>query len=98
MTPEELGQRAEALLDGVGTAGVDDGRDWRRAVLDVPRERWLDAATAVRDEPDLELAYFDWLTGVDDLPAGFAVVAHLWSVRHRHGLLLRTAVPAGDPV
>jgi len=77
--------------------GVDDGRDWRRAVLDVPAAAWRAAARAGRDEPDLDLSYFDWLSGVDEQDAGFAVVTHLWSVRHRHGALLRTRVPRAQP-
>ena len=78
-------------------AGVDDGRDWRRAVLDVPAVAWRAAARAGRDEPDLDLSYFDWLSGVDEQDAGFGIVTHLWSVRHRHGALLRTRVPREQP-
>jgi NADH-quinone oxidoreductase subunit C len=106
MTPEEV---ADRLALAVRTAlergghpmeilpGVDDGRDWRRAVVDVPAAGWLTAALAARDEPDLDLSYFDWLSGVDEQDGGFGVVAHVWSVRHRHGALLRTRVPREEP-
>ena len=68
--------------------------------VDVPRASWPDALTAARDE--LGFTYFDWLTAVDQLDAadepGFDVVAHLWSLGRREHLLLRTRVPAADPV
>jgi NADH-quinone oxidoreductase subunit C len=63
---------------------------------DVPRERWVEAVTAVRDEPDLDLAYVDVLLAVDEHPRGFDVVVRLWSLRHRHGSALRTSCPRDD--
>ncbi|MGW4647169.1 NADH-quinone oxidoreductase subunit C [Kitasatospora sp. NPDC004289] len=61
--------------------------------VDVPAERWIEALTAARDV--LGLAFFDWLSAVDELADGFSVAAHLADagsgpVRH---LLLRTRVP-----
>jgi NADH-quinone oxidoreductase subunit C len=106
MTPEEVADRLVLAICAAAesggdppvavTQGVDDGRDWRRAVLDVPAPSWPAAALVARDEPDLDLSYFDWLSGVDEQD-GFGVVAHLWSVRHRHGVLLRTRVPRDEP-
>jgi len=67
--------------------------------VDVPAEHWTEALTAARDT--LGLAYFDWLSAVDELAEGFSVVAHLAAVGE-HGaagpapvrhLLLRTRVP-----
>jgi NADH-quinone oxidoreductase subunit C len=106
MTPEEVADRlAEAIRAGVQpgepepeiAGGVDDGRDWRQAVVDVPAATWRAAARAARDDPELDLSYFDWLSGVDEQDGGFGVVAHLWSVRHRHGVLLRTRLPRAEP-
>lgn len=62
---------------------------------DVPVARWLEALTAARD--DLGCAFFDWLSAVDELEDGFSVVAHLWSVPDRFGLLIRTRVPRAQP-
>ncbi|MGA5818769.1 NADH-quinone oxidoreductase subunit C [Kitasatospora sp. NPDC094028] len=61
--------------------------------VDVPAERWTEALTNARDV--LGLAFFDWLSAVDELAEGFAVVAHLAAaeapgVRH---LAVRTRVP-----
>ena len=62
---------------------------------DVPAARWIEALTAARD--DLGCAFFDWLSAVDELENGFSVIAHVWSVPDRFGLLVRTLVPRADP-
>jgi NADH-quinone oxidoreductase subunit C len=93
MTPAEVGARLAALVDGAGAAET-----YGESTVDVPAAAWLDAARAARDDSGLDLSYFDWLTAVDDLADGFAVVVHLWSVRLRHRVLLRTRVPRAAPV
>ncbi|CAN5171114.1 hypothetical protein BH20ACT5_BH20ACT5_21840 [soil metagenome] len=62
---------------------------------DVPRERWVPALLAGRDTHGLR--YFDWLTGVDELDDGFAIVAHLLDPDTMTHLLVRTRVPRVDP-
>ena len=52
------------------------------------------ALACARDELDCD--FFDWLTGVDELDAGVAVLAHVYSLAGRHHLLLRTLL-AGEP-
>jgi NADH-quinone oxidoreductase subunit C len=92
--------QAAAAIAGryAGESTVDSsfGQD----TVDVPRASWVDALTVARDE--LGFVYFDWLTAVDQLDAaddaGFDVVAHLWCLDRREHLLLRTRVPAPDPV
>ncbi|MFF5264222.1 NADH-quinone oxidoreductase subunit C [Actinomadura viridis] len=61
----------------------------------VPPDLWLDALTFARD--DLSCGFFDWLTGVDELDEGFAVVAHVYSLERAHHLLIRTRVPRDEP-
>jgi NADH-quinone oxidoreductase subunit C len=98
MTPEDIGARLAAVLGEPGVeVGVSDGRAYARATVDVPPALWPAAARAARDDPDLACDFFDWLSAVDELAEGFTVVAHLWSTRHRHGLLLRTRVPRERP-
>ncbi|QMU80656.1 NADH-quinone oxidoreductase subunit C [Streptacidiphilus sp. PB12-B1b] len=61
--------------------------------VDVPAEHWTEALTAARDR--LGLAFFDWLSAVDELAEGFSVVAHLAAVGTGGPLtavLLRTRV------
>jgi NADH-quinone oxidoreductase subunit C len=61
----------------------------------VPPVGWLAALTFARDE--LGCDFFDWLTAVDELDAGLAVVAHVYSLAGQHHLLLRTVVTPGSP-
>lgn len=69
--------------------------------LDVPRGHWTAALTAVRDVLGCDL--LDWLSAVDEPdgdPAGVDVVAHVVATRSvpLQRFLLRTRVPASDPV
>ena len=105
MTPEEVGERLVALLtaenpdSGDVTAGVSGGGPGHeRAVVDVPVARWWAAVDAARDPGSLGCDFFDWLSAVDDLDEGFLVVAHLWSSRRKHGLLLRARVSRENPL
>jgi NADH-quinone oxidoreductase subunit C len=71
-------------------------------VLDVPRERWHEAAVHARDVLGMDM--LDWLSAVDQPdgdPAGVDVVLHVVDSRSAGGprlrrLLLRTRVPDGD--
>ncbi len=84
-----------------GTAGVEvsvsGGGDWARATVDVPVALWRTAIRLARDDAALAMTFFDWLSAVDEVDAGFRIVAHLWSPTARHGLLLRTLVPRDNP-
>ncbi|HEY3502508.1 MAG TPA: NADH-quinone oxidoreductase subunit C [Actinocatenispora sp.] len=86
--PAGLGTRLAELLGPGCVAGVSGGGDWARDTVDVPPERWVAALTAARDE--LGCDFFDWLSAVDEQPDGFRVVAHVWSVAGRYGLLVRS--------
>jgi NADH-quinone oxidoreductase subunit C/D len=79
---------------------VDDFRG-DLAITVVP-SAWVEAATLLRDHPDLQCKLFldlcavDWLDeeGHDDR---FEVVLHLYSVATRHHVRLKTGVPEGRP-
>jgi NADH-quinone oxidoreductase subunit C len=88
MTPEEVGTRFG------GTASVSGGGDFARVTVDVPPDDWATAMARAREDG---YDFFDWLSAVDELDAGFSVVAHVWSVAARRGLLLRTVVPREAP-
>ena len=83
MTPEDL-----------GAVSVSGGGGFARPTVEIPAGRWAWAVRAARDE--LGYDFFDWLSAVDE-GTGFAVVAHLWSVAGRRGILLRTVVPVEEP-
>ena len=88
MSPDQLGDRLVALVDGA-SAQVSFGQ----LTVDVPAAAWHDAALAVRDDSELGCGFFDWLSAYDAGEQGLAVVAHVWSVAHRHHLRFRTFVP-----
>ncbi|THV27588.1 NADH-quinone oxidoreductase subunit C [Glycomyces paridis] len=74
--------------------GVEDlGEDGPRAVADVDAKDWHEAVRACRDEIGCD--FFDWLSAVDEGPEGFRIVAHLWSVAGRRGVLLRAMLTEG---
>ena len=54
---------------------------------------WWTAIGAAHDPGALGCDFFDWLSAVDELDEGFTVVAHLWSTRRKHGLLVRARLP-----
>ncbi|MBO3733849.1 NADH-quinone oxidoreductase subunit C [Glycomyces niveus] len=90
--PETWEDRVRAALD------LEElGADGPRAVADVDAKDWHEAVRACRDE--LGCDFFDWLSAVDEGPAdeghGFRVVAHLWSVTERRGVLLRALLAEG---
>ncbi len=91
MTVPELG--AEEVLAAL-TAAVPQASgvvEFGQASVEVPAAAWVPALRLARDE--LGADFFDWLTAVDELDEGFSVVAHLWSMRARAHVLLRTRVP-----
>ena len=99
MTPEQIGARLTELLAPAPVgAGLSGGQAYARAVVDVPVASWREALRIARDDADLACDFFDWLSAVDETTAGFDVVAHLWSTRHRHGVLLRARLTRDDPV
>lgn len=63
-------------------------------VHEVESGDWIRLLTHCRDEG---YEFFDWLTGVDDPPDGFIVVAHVYNPATRARVLLRTRVPRSDP-
>lgn len=100
MTPEEVGTHLLAVLghpESTEVSYTDGGPGHQRVTVDVPVEQWAAALRAARDDTELACDFFDWLSAVDEQDRGFAVVAHLWSTRHRHGLLVRTRLPRKVP-
>jgi NADH-quinone oxidoreductase subunit C len=91
MTPEEVGAALVAAVGG--ETSISGGGLWARATVDVPPKFWVGALTAARDE--LRCDFFDWLSAVDELDEGYAIVAHVWSTATHHGVLVRTRIPRG---
>jgi len=89
VTPGELAEAAARL------PGARVETSYGQVCADVAPADWIEALTTARNT--LGCTYFDWLSAVDELDEGFAVVAHLWSVEGRHRLLVRTRVPREAP-
>jgi NADH-quinone oxidoreductase subunit C len=112
VTPDVITDRLRAALATAGLAdtgpadrGLGGDRAGGAVMLDaettqdmvtvtVPPQAWAAALACARDE--LGCDFFDWLTGVDELDAGVAVLAHVYSLAGRHHLMLRTLLP-GEP-
>ncbi len=96
LSPSEIGERLRAQF-GEDVRSSDDV--FGHAVVTVGPERFEEMATFLRDEPDLDFDYFDFLTGVDYRPKGrgFEVVTHLYSTRLNHHVRLKLECDAEDP-
>jgi NADH-quinone oxidoreductase subunit C len=79
------------LTDVAGPAAVIS-EAFDTTTIDVPVERWVSAATALRDDSATSFGFFDWLSAYDDGAGGVVVVARLWSVAHRAAVILRTTL------
>jgi len=84
-----------AAETGVGVAETGVGAA-ETVTMDVPRQDWLTALAFACDVAGCD--FFDWLTAVDELDRGFAVVVHLYSIESGQHMLVRTLVPREDPV
>lgn len=94
MTAEDLSVISAALGPDAEVA-----EQFGRVIATVPAERWVETLTTARDE--LGADFLDWLTGVDELEAGYLVAAFVASTAERgpgklgkaQGLILRTRIP-----
>jgi NADH-quinone oxidoreductase subunit C len=84
---------AEALAVAVGGEVSEQFGD---VTVDVPADRWVSALETARDR--LGLAFFDWLSAVDELDEGLSVVCHVADPDTHDHLLVRTRVPADAAV
>ncbi len=96
LSPPDLAERLRAQF-GQDVLEVEDVHG--HAVVTVGPARYHELARFLRDEPDLDFDYFDFLAGVDYRPKGqgFEVVTHLYSIRHNHHARIRLACDAEDP-
>ncbi len=74
---------------------VDISESYGDTTADVAPADWIALLTYARD--NLGHIFFDWLTGVDDPPDAFLVVAHVYNPESGSRLLLRTRVPKDRP-
>jgi NADH-quinone oxidoreductase subunit C len=98
LTPAAITGRLQAALTEIRPAGsgldteIDTEISPDMLTVTVPPHAWAATLACARDELDCD--FFDWLTGVDELDAGVAVLAHVYSLAGRHHLVLRTVLPS----
>ena len=90
MTDEEA---SAALVSAI--AGSEVAPRFNGFTVTVPPTEWLAALRHARDV--LGVTYFDFLTGVDESDAGFAVVVHLYAPPAGPHLHVRTVVTNERP-
>lgn len=75
------------------------GADIDEVTCVVPREAIQEVSGLLKADPRLLFAYFRLLTVVDYVESAheFEVVYHLYSLEHRHKMVLKTRVPEADP-
>lgn len=73
---------------------VQVSESWGERTVDVAASDWIELLTFCRDSG---YEFFDWLSGVDEPPDAFGVVAHVYNPSTHERLLLRTRVPRADP-
>ncbi|GIH91046.1 NADH-quinone oxidoreductase subunit C [Planobispora siamensis] len=83
----------EALTERYGSR-IRTSETFGGVTADVEADDWVGALETARNAG---YAFLDWLTGVDDAPEGFQIVAHLYDPAARARLLVRTRVPREDP-
>ena len=86
---------SDYLRDQLGDAVSEAKVAYDQLTLTVDPTRLEEAARLCKDDPALRFEFFDFLSGVDEREAGFSVVAHLYSVEHRHHVRLRVLAPGG---
>ena len=87
---EELADRLAARL------GVEVKVSGSDLVVEVPRERWVEVARALRDDPDVDARFFSFLTAVDGRDS-MTLVAYLRSLSGKLSLAMRTSLHREAP-
>ena len=92
MTPEEL---ADYLRERLEDKVIDASIAYGQLTVTLEPDALPSAARLCKDDPELDFAFFDFMSGVDLADEGFAVVTHLYSLRHGHHVSLRAVAPGG---
>jgi NADH-quinone oxidoreductase subunit C len=96
LSPAEIVDRLRARF-GQDVLSGDDVHG--HAVVAVTPARYVEVAAFLRDEPDLDFDYFDFISAVDYTPKerGYEVVTHVHSTAHNHHARLKVDAGAQEP-
>lgn len=92
MAPEAL---AEFLRERLRDAVLDVAIAHGQLTMTVAPDALPEAARLCKEAPQLDFDFYSHNAGVDCGEDGFAVVTHLYSLRHRHHVMLRVVAPGG---
>jgi NADH-quinone oxidoreductase subunit C len=95
MTPQEIHERlkaqfGEAILDFKADAVTEP---WIRIAPD----RMKEVGLFLRDTPELQFDYLMCLSGVDNNDGTLSTVYHLYSMAHKHRLILKAVATKDNP-
>jgi NADH-quinone oxidoreductase subunit C len=69
------------------------------AVVSITSARYRELITVLRDDPEFDCDYFDFLTAVDYPEAGqFELAVHVYSNSHNHHVRVKLRIPRDEPV
>jgi NADH:ubiquinone oxidoreductase subunit C len=91
-SPEDLGAY---VRDKLGARVLDVEVAYGQLTVDLEPAALVDAARLCKDDETLGFDFWEFNSGVDLGEEGFALVTHLYSVRHRHHINLRIVCPGG---
>ncbi len=95
--PDELAALAEPLVSKFPDLTPKAVHGWLE--IRIAREKLLDVARFLREEPSLQFDYLSSISAVDYQSDGFEVVYHLLNLRKpTHRLVLKVRVPREDPL
>lgn len=94
VTPEEFSRRVAGKLGDLAT-GVDV--QFGTIHASVPAANVQAAARALKEDPELDCAYFNFLSAVDWQAEGFDVLVALYSLTYGDTVILHVRLPADQP-
>ena len=94
MTPQEIHDILKAkFADAVLEAKLDAPQPWIRLAPNKTKS----VAFFLRDEPSLQFDYMSCLSGVDYNDGNLGVIYHLYSMVHKHKIVLKTSCTKDNP-
>ncbi|MGH2568408.1 MAG: NADH-quinone oxidoreductase subunit C [Bacteroidota bacterium] len=94
MTPQEIHDNLRAKFgDAVAEVKVDALQPWIRIAASSTKE----VALFLRDDPSFQFDFMMCLSGVDYNDGNLGVVYHLFSMVHKHKVVIRVNCPKDNP-
>ncbi len=94
MTPQEI---HETLKGKFGEAAVEAKLDALQPWIRIPPNKTRTIGAFLRDDPSLQFDFMMCLSGVDYNDGNLGVVYHLFSMIHKHKVVLRANCPKDNP-